>query len=57
MPVEDCTVDGQPAKRWGPEGHPYPYTKGSKSSEQRAYALAARQGAAIHASQAASGKG
>lgn len=47
MPIQDTTVDGKPAYRWGKSGKAYPYTAGDDASKTRAKKRAIRQGVAI----------
>ena len=46
MPVEDCTLDDRPGRRWGAEGKCYPYTAGDEASRNAATKLAVAQGIA-----------
>jgi len=49
MPVQDCSQDGKPGKRWGEEGKCYTYEPGNEESRKRAEARALEQGRAIEA--------
>lgn len=47
MPVMQCTIDGKPGYKWGPQGKCYPYKKGDANSRAKAKAKAVKQGIAI----------
>ena len=52
MPIQTCTKNGKPGFKYGDSGTCYTYTKGNKSSRERARKLAVKQAGAIKASQA-----
>ncbi len=56
MPIQSCNADGKPGYKAGPNAKCYTYTAGNKASRDAAYSKAAKQSAAIKASQARSGK-
>lgn len=56
MPVQRCTINGKPGFRWGSSGKCYGYTAGNSASRNRARNKAERQGRAVRASQARSGR-
>lgn len=56
MPVQSCSKNGKPGKKYGESGKCYTYTKGDKASRDLAYSKAVKQGQAIKASQARGGK-
>lgn len=47
MPVQDCTKDGKPGKRYGKSGYCYTYTPGNEKERKEAERKAHLQGAAI----------
>jgi len=56
MPIQRCTKNGKPGYKYGEDGACYTYTAGNKASRDAAYTKAAKQAAAIKASQARGGK-
>jgi len=51
MPVQSCNKDGKPGYKFGKSGTCYTYTSGNKTSRDRAYSKAVKQGQAIKAQQ------
>lgn len=48
MPVQSCSLDGKSGYKFGKSGKCYTYQKGSKTSKDKAYKKAVKQGQAEH---------